>query len=187
MRSATIISSGAIAVVKGPSRNLSVATSRSPCGGSQDHLCLERECRDRELGGRVGVREAPAEGTAGSNRHVTDVAGRECDQDMRAVQPGPLQPRMPDESADLELAVLLGDAVEAGDAVDVDDVRRMEEPVGEHRHEALSAREQLRLVAPLAKEVERLVDRACAGVGKWGEPHAPAPACAARVAARIGP
>ena len=72
-----------------------------------------------------------------------------------------VQPRvgLADGRADAERAVLARDAVEPGDAVDVDEQRRAQQPHVERGHEALAAGEHLRLVAVLGERRERLVER----------------------------
>ena len=62
------------------------------------------------------------------------------------------------ERADRERAVRRGCPSSAGHAVEVDQRARPGEPQVEHRHEALPARQQLRVVAELGEQRERLLD-----------------------------
>ena len=170
--------------MNGPSTKLSAGISRSPRARAGDDARLERERRDGQLGRGVGVGEAAAERPARANRDVADVPRGEREEPVRAAQRRPLEPRVPDEGAELELAVPLRDAVEARDAVDVDDVRRPEEPVREHGHEALPAGEELRLAAASARSSSASSTEPRPRVRERRQLHV---AQRASVAARIGP
>ena len=64
----------------------------------------------------------------------------------------------PRQRANLEAALALLDAIEPGDAVDIDQDGRPDETEVEHRHEALAAREQLSIRAGPRKGRDGVVD-----------------------------
>ena len=131
------------------------------------------------------MREAAAERAAGADRQVPDVAGRLGEEVPGAGELRPLEPSVTDERSELERVAGGDDPVEPGHAVDVDEVRGAREPVGEERHEALPAGEQLRVLAAVGEQRERVVERFGARVRERRRLHA-VPRRAASVAARIG-
>ena len=69
-----------------------------------------------------------------------------------------LDPAVADERPEPERAVSLLDAGKARNAVHVDEERRVHEAEVQHRHEALSPREELRDAIAAGEERNRLVD-----------------------------
>jgi hypothetical protein len=72
--------------------------------------------------------------------------------------------RVTHQRADLDVGVFQGDAVEAADAVDVDQQRGLAQPHVERGDQALSAGEQPRVV--VRQQLDRVRDRAGLGIGK---------------------
>ena len=104
------------------------------------HLGVERGRHRAPFGGRIGVRDAAAERAAGADRMMRDVAHHRGEQAAeRAVLHRLLERRMAHAGADAELAVLDLEAVELGDAVDVDQMLRPRQPERHGRHQALPA------------------------------------------------
>ena len=110
------------------------------------------------------MREAAAERAAHPDREVADARRGLGQQAMRAGQRHALELRMADERVQRELALAGRDGGERGDAADVDEVRGTREPVGQHRQQALAAREQLGVLAALGEQLERLLRAVRAGV-----------------------
>ena len=109
---------------------------------------------------RVGVGDTAAEGAAGADRAVRDVAHHRRQQAAeRAVLDRLLERGMADAGADAEPAVLDPDAVELADAVDVDQMLRPRQPERHGRHQALPAGQHAAVVLGVAGEqVERFRD-----------------------------
>jgi len=110
-----------------------------------------RDARDRtgrggydgEFGGRVGVRQAAAEGAAGADGRVADPAGGLGQQRVPVLRG---ERAVPGQGADPQPAAGPGDeAVQPGDAVDVDEHARLGQPQRQQRHQALAARDDLAL------------------------------------------
>jgi hypothetical protein len=94
------------------------------------------------------VSERPAERAAVADLEMPDVRRGPGQQRRRGRDDLiPLQRAMPRQRAHPQSAVRPGDALQLGDAVDIDDVLRPAQPHRHHRHQALPAREHLRLIA----------------------------------------
>ncbi len=104
--------------------------------------------------------EAAGEGAADPDRQVANVAddlGQKRAE--RALGHSLLEGDVAGQRADPELAVGRTEPVELADPVDVDQDRGPRQTEVHRRHEALAARQHLRLVTMLRQQVERLVDR----------------------------
>src|SRR5580704_12336100 len=75
------------------------------------------------------------------------------------------------QGADLDHPVLVGDVVEAADAVDVDEKPRARQPHVQRGNESLAASEEAR-IALATEQLERMLDRACLCITKWRGLHA---------------
>ncbi len=75
------------------------------------------------------------------------------------------------QRADLDEFALLGDAVQALDAVDVDQQARRRQPHVERGDQALPAGKQARVVFVLGQQRHRFLERARLGVGEWRRLH----------------
>ena len=144
---------------------------RLPFGAGDLDLAAERKQAGGEFGGRIGEGERAADGAAIADGGMRDVRERERDQrrmfgDLaRAFGLGVAHQR-----ADFELAVLAINAVEAGDAVDVDQQARRGQPHVERGEQALAAGEQAGFAAR-AEQVDGLVERARSCIGEWRRFH----------------
>ena len=135
-----------------PGRHQPLAARRA-----HDHRGVEGERGERELGGGIGVREAAAERAAHADRQVADAGGGLAQQAVRARELHALEGGVPDERVDDDLPVAGAVLRERPGAGHVDEMRGAREPVGEHRQEALPAREHLGVLAALGQQVERLL------------------------------
>ncbi len=122
------------------------------------HLRVERQRHRGILRRRIGVGDRAAERAAGTDLEVADVWGRQRQQWHRV---GHLVVH-PDEGVrrgrpDANFAVAQVDSDELVDPRDVDEVVEMREPHGEHGHQALTAGEDLRVVAVLGEQIDSLL------------------------------
>ena len=146
---------------------------RGPPGAPQREPGAERHHHRRQLGGRIGMREAPAERAARADLGMADEGqGQRHQGAALANQRGPLQRALAGEGADLQAAVGAGDhGGELGHAIDVDHVARPDEAEVEHWHQALPAGQDLRRVAVAGQEPERLLDRGGVVIAETGRLH----------------
>ncbi len=115
------------------------------------------QCTAADLRCRIRVRQAAADRAAVAHAHVADVPDRRGEQ--RAVpahQIVPKQNAVPGEGGQPEHAVGDGRLPLVGH-VDVDEQLRMGEPEVEHRHQALAAGQDLRLVTAVGQQAHGLV------------------------------
>ena len=114
----TSISSGSSAVVKRPAKKSAASTQRSPPARCRRKRALQRHGQRRQLGGRIGVRQAAAEGAAVADLRVGDERHRLVEQRRRlGHQRVALQPALPRQGADPQAAVLVAaDEVQLGRA-----------------------------------------------------------------------
>ena len=90
-------------------------------------------------------------------RDVAHHVGEQCAE--RPVADRPVERRMAHAGADDELAVGNREPIERGDAVDVDEMRRLGEPKRHGRHQALPAGQHAAVLAgDLRENGDRLVD-----------------------------
>ena len=85
-----------------------------------DHRASGRNERERKLGGGIGVRDRAADGAAVPRDGVADVWEHCCECRMRAQA----WVGLADDGADPQSAAVVRNAVQPGDAVDVDEERR---------------------------------------------------------------
>ena len=136
----------------------------------RDHLGVERGRDQAPFGGRIGMRQAAAEGAAGADRVMGDVAHDRREQPAeRTIHDRAVERRVAHAGADRELAVRRPRAVELRDAVDVDEMRRPRQPERHDRHEALPAGQHAAVVGrDLRQRRDRLVDRLRRVIPKGG-------------------
>ena len=126
---------------------------------SQLHLAVQRRHGCRQLGCRIGVREAPAEGAAVSNRHVADLCGRLAEQRASPRDEGvTLNAAMADKRSDRQPRLRFLHLGEPADPVQVHEYGRLHQPEVEERPQALAAREQLRVTAETCEQLERFLE-----------------------------
>ena len=133
-------------------------------------FAVERQQAGRQFGGRVGKGDGAAERAAVADRRVADM--RHGARDQRRVlgdDVGALGGGVARQCADLDHAVFERDAVEAVDAVDVDQQGRRRQPHVEGGDQALPAGEQARV--RLAEQRNGLLGRARLFVGEWRRFH----------------
>ena len=145
-----------------------------------DDLRTRRQQRGAPVALRVRVRDRAADRAEVADDRIGDLR-RRLAQDRIAVaqELRALARLVPHERADPECASVLGERVEAGDPVDVDEHLRRGEAQLQERDEALPARQHLRLVAALGEDCERLVERFCCHVVERCRVHAAS--CAASI------
>jgi hypothetical protein len=104
------------------------------------HLGAERRRHQAPLRRRVRIHQAAAEGAAGADRVMRDVAHHAREQKPeRPIRDRAIERRMPHAGADRKLAVHNRDAIKLRDAVDVDQVRRAGQPECHGGDQALPA------------------------------------------------
>ena len=112
---------------------------------------VERQHDRRIVGRRIRVREAAAERAAVADLRIADLTGGIGHHRALLTQHrGRGHVVMDRRGADLDLAVLLANAGEAGNARDVDERRRLAQSQLHQRHEAVAAGEQLSRPCPAA-------------------------------------
>ena len=119
----------------------------------------EREHHRPEVAGRVGVRERAADRPEVAHDRIRD--HRRGGRDRRVAILDDLRRRqlvVSDEGADPEEPVALLDPVEAGDPVHVDEPLRCCEAELHQRDQALASGEDLRVLAVLREELQRLLE-----------------------------
>ena len=125
-----------------------------------DHLGLERHRHARQLGGRVGVAQAAADGPAvadGGMAHVRHRRGDERAADADGTRK--LQLALPGHGAADQHPVLLAQIGELAATVQVDQHRRLRHAHVDQRNEALPAGERPRVHAVLGQQGQRLFRR----------------------------
>ena len=135
------------------------AKTAGAANASQLHLPIQCRHGCRQLGGRIGVRKASAEGAAVSNRHVADLRGRLGDQrtclrDERVA----LHAAVADERSDRQPRVRFLHLGEAVDPVEVHENARPGKPEVQKRPQALTPRERLGVTAEAREQLERLLE-----------------------------
>ena len=120
---------------------------------------VQRRRSRRQLGGWIGMREAPAEGAAVSDRHVADLRGRLGEQwasprDERVA----LHNAVADERSDRQPRVSFLQLGQAVDPVEIHENARRGKPEVEKRPQALAPCERLRVTAEAREELERLLE-----------------------------
>ena len=141
-------------------------------GAGDFDLSPEREQAGGQFRRRIGEGDGAAEGAAVANGGMPDM--RHGERDQRRVpgdQLGTLDLGMARQGADLDEFALFGDAVEALDAVDVDQQVRRRQPHVERGNQALPAGQQPRIVLMLGQQRNRFLERARLGVGEWRRLH----------------
>ena len=123
-------------------------------------LGVERE-RDRgELRRGVGMGDGTTDGPAVADLEVADQRDGLGQERHRFARRGVVLDRaLRRHRLDRECAVRTRDAAEVVDPVEVDDVLEAREPQRQHRHEALTARQHLGLVAVLREQRDDVGDR----------------------------
>ena len=125
----------------------------------------ERDHARRQLGRRIGKCKRAAESSAVADRGVADMRQGQSDERRRSCDlGGAFGLRVAHQGADFDMRVCQGDAVEPGDAVDVDQQRGLAQPHVERGDQALSAGEQPCIIA--CQQFDRGGDRAGLGIGK---------------------
>ena len=168
----TASSSGRSADSIGPTKNSSAATSRVPAVDAGLDRAVEQAQHRRHLGGRVGVHQAADGGAAVADRRVGDVRaapGAAAAAPRRTSGVGQ-QVGVPHQRPDADPGLGHLDGVEAGDVVDVDEVRAA--PRAASTSAAPGSGRPRAPCASLAGEgVERLVEGARSVVGEAERLH----------------
>ena len=117
-------------------------------GTAHGDACVQADGDGGQLGGRVGVSEAPADRPSVSDLEVANPGHRvgqerNLARDERALLHGPL----PRHRANSDAILALPDVLELADAIEVDQPPRHSEPHVEHRHQALPTGEELGVLA----------------------------------------
>ena len=146
----------------------SAGISRRPSGPSTTTVPVERDEAKRQLGGAVGVRDRATHRAAVPRHEVPDVRQRRAHERVHAlvVGEGGLAHRRPEPQSTVRR-----DGIEPG-AVQVDEQARPHEPHRERGHEALPARDRLRVLPALGERRECLLERLGADVVERGGLHA---------------
>ena len=130
-----------------------------------------------EVGGGIGVGDRAADRPAVPDLRVADVPGGAGQQAAALGQDRvERQIGVPAERADRDPVAVLAHVAKVVEAADVDEQRRPRETELEQREQGVAAGQDLRVLAP--EQLDRLVDRAGAGVVEGGGDHAPALAAA---------
>ena len=108
------------------------------------------------------MRQAAAEGAAHADRIMRDVAHDKSQQlAERIIDHGFVKRGVAHARADAQRFAVAGDAVEAFDFVDVDQMRRLGQPERHDRHQALPAGQHAAVLRrDLRQNLQRLVERA---------------------------
>ena len=147
------------AVENGPSKKSAAATWRSPDLERRRHHAVERGEHRRQLGGRVGVRDAPDDRAPVADLRVADHAERLCHARAKGSGGrGGEQVGHADHRTDLHAAVDDGRQL-LREPAKVDDHGRTGEAEVEERDQALPAGENDRVVASIGEQVHDLLDR----------------------------
>ena len=119
------------------------------------------------------MRDGAAKGAAGADRMVRDVAHHRRQQPaQRPVHDRTMERRMPHAGADAKLAVLDRQALERGDAVDVDEMRRPRQAECHDRHQALAAGQDAAVLRRhLGQQRDGFVDRLRCVIAERGGLH----------------
>ena len=104
------------------------------------------------------MRQAAADGAPTADGEVADLTERLADQRPLPEQRRALDRVLARHGADHQPAVLGAEIGQAGDTVQVDQVRRPREPEVHQRHEALAPRERLGGISERPEELQCLVD-----------------------------
>ena len=110
-----------------------------------------------ELGGRIGVGERAADRAAMPHLRITDVAGSVGEErDVLGEHRRLLDIHVSGESTDGDVVATVSDVGQIGNPSDIDEHRWLGQTELHRGHEAVTAGEELRLVAVLADELDRL-------------------------------
>ena len=167
------ISSGCNEVSHSPVKNSGGRDLPAPARGRRLDPRVERERDGGVFRGGIGVRDGTAERAAGADLEVPDVRCRQREQRNRfghfvvhahqRVRRGRADPHLR-----AVVVVTQLDVLQLVDAGDVDEVLEVRQAHRQHGHQALPAREDLRVVAVLAQQPHRVRDRVGAVVGELG-------------------
>ena len=120
---------------------------------AERQLGLQRHHHRRQLGGGIGVRQAPAHGAAMTDRQVADQAtGLGDDRQLPPDRAGPLERVLSRQRADGQTRVHRPDVRQLGDAVHVDQDLGLGEPEVQERHQALSPGQDLGAIPMLGEQ-----------------------------------
>ena len=153
-------SPGWTAVENNPTKNSSAGTSRGPDWTAHHQARLQRQHDRRQLGGRIGVRKAAADGAAIANRRMRDVRHRFSDErHALGHEPAALNGALACHATDPHIARVVLYIAELGKAVQIHQHRWRGEPEVHRRNEALPAGQRLRIAAVLGEQRQRFVER----------------------------
>jgi hypothetical protein len=147
------------------------STESAPWKKRKDaQLGIEQQCHHRQLGGRIGMREASADGSAVADRkvrHVGHGAGEhwKMPRDHRRG----FQLMVPHQRPDSDDRRVIADERQARNAVDIDQGRGPQQTEIEHRDEALPARDDLGIASGQGRD--RHLDRVGDDILKRGRLH----------------
>ena len=179
-RTSARISPGSSVVVKNPRKKSEAAIVRSPSvlratiSASSSSVSMHHSAA-----GSACATEPPNVPRERIGMWPTSGAAAEDPEAVEQLVVGVLDLAVDGEPADAQAVAVAGDVAQLGDAGDVDERRRPDEPEVHHRHEALAAGEQLGVLAQLAEPLERVLDGVDAVVLEAGRLHRGAPASAA--------
>ncbi len=100
--------------------------------------------------------QRPADRAPVADLEVADQGHGPGEQRHRLRLGGVLDRRLTGHGADMEPSLIPSDALQVGDAVEVDEVGEAGQPQGQQRNEALTPRERLGLVAVLTEDGDRV-------------------------------
>ena len=152
-------SSSASAVAKGPWKN-SRAWHRAPAPlGARLNVASSTSITDGQVGRRIGMRQAAADGAAVADLKIADVLGALDDERKPLAQEGGLeQVAVGGGGADAGALPVLRDPAQLGEVAHVHQPRRLRQPEAHHRQQAVAAGEDLAAVAG-RQRVERVPER----------------------------
>ena len=156
-RISTSSSSGSIAVVRKLWKNWSGFEDALAAGAAHDQVGVERGGNGGQLGGRVGVGQAAADGAAIADLRMADQRQGLGEQRVALLHQGRALGRaLANHRPDGQAAIGRLDLADLVEGVDVDQVGGAGQAQVEQGHEALAAGEDLGLVAVLAEQRQRL-------------------------------
>ncbi len=139
----------------------------APVGPARDDRRVQREQDGGQVGGGVGVRDRAADRAAVPDLRIPDLARRVGEQrHLAAEQFGMLDVVVPGQRADHDVGSLIVDVGQVSDAAEIDDYLGGGQPELHQRQQGMAARQELRVLAVLGDEVQRLFGRTCPLVGE---------------------
>ena len=128
--------------------------------GAQHHFAAQHRERQRQFRARIGVRDRTADRAFVAGLEMADEGQRRGGERQFLQKLRPChQLVLCRRGADLDRAVALANAVELGDARNIDEHADIEQPQIEHRQKRLPTSENAGVVAVFGEQRHRLLDR----------------------------